>query len=215
MYLYMPWWLDNRKLDFPRGYHFEFGGGRQLPGYGFMGGIHRVNGGGYGQALKEDYRRYYGSFVGFAPRGEMIPNAGSYCELDPEAVDRFGIPALRFHWRWSDYEHLQMKHAHLVAREIIEKMGGKVLSKMPTQEENFGIQPGGEIIHEAGTTRMGESAATSVLNAHGQAHEVKNLFVTDAGPFVSNPHKNATWTIMALSWRTADYIADASRKGEL
>ena len=215
MHLYMPWWLDNRKLDFPRGYHFEFGGGRQMPGYGFMGGIHRVNGGGYGKALKQDYRRYYGSFVGFAPRGEMIPNDGSYCEIDPEAVDRFGIPALRFHWRWSDYEHLQMKHAHLAAREIIEKAGGKVLSKMPTREENFGIQPGGEIIHEAGTTRMGESAATSVLNENGQAHEVKNLFVADAGPFVTNPHKNATWTILALAWRTADFVADASRKGEL
>ena len=78
LHLYMPWWLDNRKLDFPRGYHFEFGGGRNMPGYGFMGGIHRANGGGYGQKLKEDYRRYYGSFVSFGPRGEMIPNADSY-----------------------------------------------------------------------------------------------------------------------------------------
>ena len=41
MHLYMPWWLDNRKLDFPRGYHIELGGGRGMPGYGFMGGIHR------------------------------------------------------------------------------------------------------------------------------------------------------------------------------
>jgi choline dehydrogenase-like flavoprotein len=215
LHLYMPWWLDNRKLDFPRGYHFEFGGGRNMPGYGFMGGIHRVNGGGYGRKLKEDYRRYYGSFVSFAPRGEMIPNAGSYCELDPEAVDRYGIPILRFHWKWSEYETLQMRHAHVTAREIIEKMGGKVIGDMPTRDEDYGIQPGGEIIHEAGTTRMGESASTSVLNGNGQAHEVKNLFVADAGPFVTNPHKNATWTIMALAWRTADFIAAESRKGAL
>ncbi len=215
LHLYMPWWLDNKKLDFPRGYHFEFGGGRDMPGYGFMGGIHRANGGGYGQKLKEDYRRYYGSFLSFAARGEMLPNAGSYCELDPEAVDRYGIPVLRFHWKWADAETLQMRHAHLVAREIIDKMGGKVLGKMPTREHEYGIQPGGEIIHEAGTTRMGESAATSVLNRNGQAHEVKNLFVADAGPFVTNPHKNATWTIMALAWRTADFIAAESRRGNL
>ena len=215
MHMYMPWWLDNRKLDFPRGYHFEFGGGRHMPSYGFMGGIHRVNGGGYGKKLKDDYRRYNGAFVSFASRGEMIPNPDSFCEIDPEAVDRYGIPALRFHWKWTDYETLQMRHSHVIAREIIDRMGGKVLGTMPTREQGYGIQPGGEIIHEAGTTRMGESPATSVLNRHGQAHEVKNLFVADAGPFVTNPHKNATWTIMALAWRTADYIAAESRKGAL
>ncbi len=74
MHLYMPWWADNRKLDFPRGYHIEFGGGRGMPGFGFGGGIQRLNGGGYGKALKDDYRRYYGSIVSFAGRGEMIPN---------------------------------------------------------------------------------------------------------------------------------------------
>src|SRR5688572_15729855 len=117
MHMYIPWWLDNKKLDFPRGYHFEFGGGRGMPGYGFMNGFHRANGGGYGKSLKDDYRRYYGSFVSFGTRGEMIPNPHSYCEIDKDAVDRYGIPTLKFHWRWSDYEHLQMKHSHLVARE--------------------------------------------------------------------------------------------------
>ena len=78
-------------------------------------------------------------------------------------------------------------------------MGGTVLTPMPTKESGYGIRPGGEIIHEAGTTRMGDSPATSVLNKYCQAHEVKNLFVADAGPFVTNAHKNATWTILALA----------------
>ena len=215
MHMYMPWWLDNRKLDFPRGYHFEFGGGRHMPGYGFMAGIHKVNGGGYGQSLKDDYRRLYGSFVGFAARGEMIPNKDSYCEVDPDVVDRWGIPVLRFHWKWSDHETRQMRHAHLMAREIIEKVGGTVLTPMPTEEQGFGIQTGGEIIHEGGTTRMGDSPATSVLNKWCQAHDARNVFVADAGPFVSNAHKNATWTILALAMRTAEHIAEEWRKGSL
>jgi choline dehydrogenase-like flavoprotein len=214
-HLYIPWWLDNRKLDFPRGYHLEFGGGRNMPGYGFMGGIHSLQGGGYGKALKDDYRRYYGSFVSFAPRGEMIPNEHSYCDLDPNVVDRYGIPALRFHWRWSDYEAKQMRHSHVVSREIIEKMGGRVTTPMPTAEQQFGILTGGEIIHEAGTTRMGDSSRTSVLNKYCQAHDAKNVFVADSGPFVSNAHKNMTWTILALAWRTAEYIAEERRKGSL
>ena len=116
-HLYMPWWLDNRKLDFPRGYHIELGGGRRMPGYGFVGGIHRYNGiesaaaaagGGYGKKLKDDYRRFYGATVGFAGRGEMIPNEDSYCEIDPAVVDRWGIPVLRFHWKWTDHEMNQV-----------------------------------------------------------------------------------------------------------
>ncbi|HEY5908185.1 MAG TPA: GMC oxidoreductase, partial [Vicinamibacteria bacterium] len=65
------------------------------------------------------------------------------------------------------------------------------------------------------TTRMGTSPRTSVLNEWCQAHEVKNLFVADGGPFVTGPHKNVTWTILALAWRTAEHIADERRKGNL
>src|SRR5690606_12150497 len=109
-HVYMPWWLDNRTLDFPRGYHIEVWGGRGMPAYGFMGGIQRFEGGGWGQDLKAQYRRYYGATVGFSGRGEMVPNADSYCEVDPGTVDRWGIPVLRFHWRWSDHELNQARH---------------------------------------------------------------------------------------------------------
>jgi choline dehydrogenase-like flavoprotein len=215
MHLYMPWWLDNRKLDFPRGYHIEIGGGRGMPGYGTMGKIHRWNGGGYGKSLKDDYRRYYGATVDFAGRGEMIPNKDCYCEIDPSVVDKWGIPVLRFHWKWTDYETKQVKHMQETFREIIETMGGQPLGKMPTEDEGYGIQAGGEIIHEVGTTRMGDSPRTSVVNKYCQAHEVKNLFVADGGPFVTNADKNVTWTILALSMRTSEYIAEERRKGNV
>ena len=77
------------------------------------------------------------------------------------------------------------------------------------------ISAGGEIIHELGTVRMGTNPAKSALNGFCQAHEVKNLFVTDAACFVSNPDKNPTLTIMALSWRASDYLADEAKKGNL
>jgi choline dehydrogenase-like flavoprotein len=215
MHVYMPWWLDNRKLDFPRGYHIEPWGGRDMPGAWFMGGIHRVQGGGYGKKLKDDYRRLYGSFVGFSGRGEMVPNKDSYCELDPQVVDRWGIPVLRFHWRWSDYELNQALHMQRTSVQIIEAMGGKVIGTQAGRDADYGLKAGGEIIHEAGTTRMGRSPATSVLNEWCQAHECRNLFVADSGPFVSNAHKNMTWTILALSMRTAEHIVDEKKKGNL
>jgi len=78
-----------------------------------------------------------------------------------------------------------------------------------------GISEGGEIIHELGTVRMGSDPAKSVLNKYCQSHEVKNLFVADAAPFVSNPDKNPTLTIIALAWRTAEYLAEEMRKGNV
>ena len=225
MHLYMPWWLDNKKLDFPRGYHIEIGGGRRMPSYGFLGGIHNFTGieasgkpisfGGYGKQLKNDYRRLYGATVGFAGRGEMVPNENCYCEIDPKVVDKWGIPVLRFHWKWSDYEYKQSKHMQETFRAIIHEMGGTPLSPMPTAEEGYDLADGGRIIHEIGCTRMGSDPSTSVLNSNCQAHDVKNLFVADGGPFVSNADKNCTWSILALSMRTSEFIADERKRGTL
>ena len=216
-HLYMPWWLDNKKLAFPRGYHIELGGGkRSAPGFGFMGGIQRFNGvGGYGKALKDDYRRFYGATVNFSGRGEMIPNDDTYCEIDPSVVDAYGIPVLRFHAKFAEHEVNQAKHMQETFREIIHTMGGTPTSLMPSRDALYGLEPVGRIIHEVGTTRMGNDPKTSVLNANCQAHDVKNLFVADAGPFVSNAHKNCTWTILALSMRTSEFIAQQRNRGSL
>ena len=223
MHLYTPWWLDNRTLDFPRGYHIELGGGRRMPNAGFGSGIHNFTSvdvagrphafGGYGKELKSDYRRLYGATVNFAGRGEMIPNADSYCEIDPTVVDRWGIPVLRFHYKWSDYEVNQVKHMQETFRAIIQQMGGTPTSPMPSKEDGYGIAAGGRIIHEVGVTRMGNNPSTSVLNRNCQAHDVKNVFVADGGPLPSQADKNCTWTILALSMRTAEFIAEARKAG--
>lgn len=231
MHVYIPWWEYDRhdELGFPRGYHFEIWGGRGMPGYGFSGGIHNYNGlypyaddtersrggGGYGQQLKEDYRRFFGSIVGFSGRGEMIAREDNYCEIDPTTVDQYGIPVLRFNVTWSDAELQQVRHMQEKGREIIEAMGGTPLGDMPSEEDDYGITKPGEIIHEVGVTRMGDDPATSVVNSYGQAHEVDNLFVADGASFVSMPHKNPTWTILALSMRTSEYIVEERKKGNL
>ena len=216
MHVYMPWWLDNRKLDFPRGYHIEVWGGLGQPQYGAMGGIHRYpGGGGYGTQLKNDYRKYYGATVGFSGRGEMLPNEDTYCELDPTVVDMWGIPVLRFHWKWTDHEYNQVKHMQDTFRSLIEAMGGTVFSTTPTKERGYGISTGGQIIHEVGCTQMGSDAKSSVLNANCQAWDCKNLFVADGGPFTTQADKNPTWTILALAWRTADYITQQRKAGAL
>ncbi|NJR71506.1 MAG: hypothetical protein HC771_25030 [Synechococcales cyanobacterium CRU_2_2] len=118
----------------------------------------RSQGGGYGAGLKDEYRRYYGSTIGFSGRGEQIPNPSSYCELDPTVKDRWGIPVLRFHWKWADHEYNQVRHMQETFRELIREMGGEPLGEMPSQARGYGIANGGAIIHELGTVRMGNDA---------------------------------------------------------
>jgi choline dehydrogenase-like flavoprotein len=214
MHVYMPWWLweKQKEIGFPRGYHIEVGGGFHMPNVGsFHGACRRYEG--YGSSLKNSIREEYGSMVSFSGRGEMIPNPDTYGEIDPNVVDRFGIPVLRFHFKWSDAELKQMLHMEETFSSILETMGGKPIRRRGTPEEKISI--GGMIIHELGTVRMGDNPETSPLNKYCQAHEVKNLFVADAAPFCSNADKNPTLTICALSWRAADYIAEEMRKGNV
>jgi choline dehydrogenase-like flavoprotein len=152
--------------------------------------------------------------VYFAGRGEMIPNEDSFCEIDPSVKDKWGIPVLRFSWKWSDHETRQAKHMEESAAALIEAMGGK-LRRPPRPDGRDAIDQGGKIIHEVGGTIMGADPKKSVTNQWCQTWDVKNLFVTDGGPFVSNADKNPTLTIMALAWRSADYILEELRKGNL
>lgn len=215
LHMYMPWWNYQKQLrhelPFARGFHIEFGGGFGMPGAGEFSGSERFLGGGYGLELKRGVRKIYGAFVGFSCRGEMIPNENSYCEIDKNVVDEWGIPVLKFHFKWSEDEIQMTKYARETFREIIVTAGGEP-QEVFGPKDNWGISRGGEIIHEVGAARMGADRSTSVVNSNCQAWDCKNLFLADGAPFVSNADKNPTLSIMALAWRTSEYAADQVKK---
>jgi choline dehydrogenase-like flavoprotein len=216
LHVYTPWWLykEAEKLGFARGYHIEFGGGRGMPGPYGPGTPDAGGRTSFGVKMKEDARRYYGSHMFFSGRGEMIPNADSYCDIDPKVVDKWGIPVLRFTWKWSQHEIRQAAHMQRTFADWIEAMGG-TNPKQPNADGTKAIAQGGYIIHEVGGTIMGKDPAASVTNSWAQSWDVKNLFVADGGVFASNADKNPTLTIMALAWRTSDRILEEMRKGNL
>ncbi len=218
LHIYTPWWLDNSKLDFPRGYHMEIWGGMGMPSYGFGFGSTNLNKyigetvGGYGDKLREDVKRFYGSIIGISGRGECIAREDNYCEIDPNVVDEFGIPVLRFNYTWSDNERKQARHMHNTFEKIFGEMGATPLGEKPSEDRDYGLLAPGRIIHEVGTTRMGNDPNKSVVNKYEQLHDTKNVFVVDGGPFVSQADKNPTWTILALAWRTSEYIIEELKK---
>jgi choline dehydrogenase-like flavoprotein len=209
-HLIIPWWLQGVKgRDFRRGYHIELFGGPQMGWVTGNGGVTAAVYDGYGTEFKKHGREIFGSAFGLAGRGEMISNDKSWIEIDPEAADAYGVPVLRFHWEWGEEELAMVRHMERTFEEIIDAAGGKVIRR---QE---GISAGGTILHELGTARMGADRRTSVLNAYNQAHDVKNLFVVDGAAFSSNPEKNPTLTILALSMRASEYLLSQAKRGDL
>jgi choline dehydrogenase-like flavoprotein len=216
-HMYIPWWLYKEqlagKLGFPRGYHVEFNGSRPMPG-GHAPLSEDLVRGAYGTKYKEEARRYFGSMVGYTCRGEMVPNEQSFAEIDPEVKDQWGIPVLRWHWKWGEEELRMADHAAKTFAEMIEAMGGKVRARKNGTGRD-GIEQGGRVIHEVGGALMGEDPKKSVCDAWNQVHGVKNLILADGSPFASNADKNPTLTIMALAWRAADHLVEESKKGNL
>lgn len=225
MHVYTPWWLQgNKKLNFTRGYHIEYWGGMGMPGYGFGMGIQSQNGkypvngkkkeaGGYGASLKEDQRFFYGASVGMGGRGEALAMHDNRCYIDPNVVDKYGIPVLKFDVKWTEHEIAQAKHMKETFLEIMDSMGAVVTWGGDVDpKNNYGLEAPGKIIHEAGTARMGDDAKTSALNKWNQAHDCKNLFVVDGAAFTSQADKNITWTILALSMRASEYIIEEMKK---
>lgn len=186
-----------------------------LRGYGFQGGAQRegwergVTQPGFGAEFKKSLSKpgpWRFSFYGF---GECLPNHNNYVELDKEKVDAWGIPTLKIHCAWGDNELALRKDMANSAAEMLSAVGAKEIR--PFQ----GDAPPGLAIHEMGTARMGRDPKKSVLNSFNQAHDVKNVFVTDGAAMVSSGCVNPSLTYMALTARACDYAVNQMKKGEL
>ncbi len=186
-----------------------------LRGYGFQGGASRpkwergVEMRGFGANFKHALSRpgpWNMRFYGF---GECLPNHENFIALDKEKVDAWGIPTLMINCMWRENERALLKDMSITAAEMLSAAGAKDIE--PFVEDNAP----GLTIHEMGTARMGRDPKTSVLNAHNQAHDAKNLFVTDGACMASSSCVNPSLTYMALTARACDYAVDQMKRGEL
>ncbi|MBV9158338.1 MAG: GMC family oxidoreductase [Acidobacteriaceae bacterium] len=195
--------VDEKRSDFIRGYGFEGGGGcGMVPGTAFTAP-------GFGEEYKKNVRDYAGATIEIGAFGEVLPRYENYVEIDPDVKDAWGIPVLRFSYRFGENEKKMAKDMAVSAREMFEAAKFEIVS---VSDEAL---PEGWSIHELGTSRMGNDPKTSVVNQFQQCHDVKNLLVVDGSTHVSASAQNPTWTIMALCWRSCDHLADELKRGEI
>ena len=195
--------LSEKRTDFIRGYGFEGESGTTI----FP--EHAASTPGFGRAFKKTVRDQAGAFISMGGFGEVLARYENYVDLDPAVKDRWGIPVLRFQYRFGDNERKMAADMADTAREMFESAGFEIV------HVGKNLLTEGWSIHELGTARMGTDPKKSVVNQFQQSHDVKNLFVVDGSTHVSASNQNPTWTIMALCWRSCDYLAGQLRKGEL
>jgi choline dehydrogenase-like flavoprotein len=182
-----------------------------LRGYGFVGdsGVDfNWSAPGYGKDFKRALLEPH-AFVSVTGFGEVLPRWDNFLEIDPQVVDRYGIPVLRIHMSNSTNETEMIKDMAVAAGELLEAAGA---TNIRTRAD---IASPRWAVHEGGTARMGTDAKTSVLNQFQQSHDIKNLFVMDACGFRSNPCQNPTLTIMALCVRSCEYLMGEMKRGNL
>jgi choline dehydrogenase-like flavoprotein len=163
---------------------------------------------GYGSDFKTQVRRMEPGLLHFGIFAKVMARPENRVTVDPHRVDANGIPIPVMHFRFCDNDVALWRDSNQSVAEICTTANSRMFSEA-------GDKPSGFASHEVGTARMGKDPKTSVLNGYCQAHEVKNLFVTDGSCFTTSSEKNPTLTIMALSLRTSEYIKEQRRKGLL
>ena len=194
-------WHKNSK--FLRGYRFDGDASQQLYAQAFSLT-------GFGKQWRDRVRREIPYTFSIEAQGECLPRHDNYVELDSERKDAWGIPVLRIHASYGENEQAMAKAMRQDIGDILSAL--KVKNPTPPNDD---LSVFGKNIHECGTARMGNDPKKSVLNRYNQTHEAKNLFVTDGAAFVTQGCYEPTLTIMAISARAADYIANAYKKGDL
>src|SRR5690606_9818862 len=165
---------------------------------------------GFGEDLKRGIKRKYPAWVELHPFGETLPYRHNRITVDESKTDRYGVPLLKIDYAIGDNERKMTAHIYDVLEEVGKAAGIEWVHFRRGEMDN-----NGSAIHEHGCCRMGEDPKRSALNGFNQMHEVKNLFVVDGSAFTSASEKNPTLTILALSWRATDYLAEELRKGNL
>jgi choline dehydrogenase-like flavoprotein len=195
--------VTDKHPDFIRGYHFQGGGGAgEGPG-------RAAEAKGFGKAFKSSIRKHYPASFGIGGFGEVLPRKENRITLDPHVRDAWGLPVMRFDYRFGDNELKMAKDMGDTIEEMLRAAGAEDISigRHPLPE--------GWSIHEIGTARMGDDPRTSVTDRFCRLHDAKNVYLADGAPFVSGGTQNTTWTILAMAWRSMDHLKEEMRTGSV
>jgi choline dehydrogenase-like flavoprotein len=206
-HIYMPRFNHRlgKKHDYLRGYGAQFWNTGAQPGLFWAKSMD-----GYGADFKAGIKKRFPALVAIHPYGEVLPYAHNQITVEGTGVDKYGIPIAKIDYRTGANESAMLKDMYTTAEEILHAAKAEIL---PYQR--LSTDAAGSAIHEHSTCRMGRDPKRSALNGFCQMHDVPNVFVVDGSAFTTASEKNPTLTILALAWRSSDYMAELIRKGSI
>ncbi|MBL8212922.1 MAG: GMC family oxidoreductase [Bryobacterales bacterium] len=206
-HIYLPRYnhSDGKKRDYLRGFGMQFWGSGAQMGASFAKSMP-----GFGADFKAGIKRRYPALVALHPYGEVLPRRENRVTVEGTPKDRYGVPVVRLEYKIGDNERKMVAEMYDAAESILRAAKAEI---MPFQRG--WLDSMGSAIHEHGTVRMGDDPKRSALNGFGQSHEVKNLFCVDGAAFPTATEKNPTLTILALAWRSSDFLVREMKAGRL
>jgi choline dehydrogenase-like flavoprotein len=206
-HIYMPRFNHRgRKRDYLRGFGMQFwNSGCLIDARHFAHGIS-----GFGASYKKSVRRHYPAWMELHPFGETLPRASNYVTVEGTPNDQYGVPLPKIVYSNGENEKKMVDEMYDTCEMILREAKAEI-----SDLERGRTDTAGSAIHEHGTCRMGDDPKRSALNGFGQMHEVRNLFVVDGSSFTSASEKNPTLTILAVAWRSTDYLASEMKKGNV
>jgi choline dehydrogenase-like flavoprotein len=193
----------DRNANFLRGYRFDGDGSQELYGHAFLLSE-------FGDHWRERVRTEIPYYFAIEAQGECLPRPDNYVTLDPNKKDAWGIPVLHIHASYDDNEKAMAAAMRADLSAILDSM--KLSEIRPPNAE---LSIFGKNIHECGTARMGTNPAKSVVDENCKVHDAPNVFVTDGSVFVTQGCYEPTLTIMAISARAGEHIAESFRRGDI
>ena len=193
----------NRNSNFLRGYRFDGDGSQEVYGHAFLLPE-------FGNAWRERVKKDIPYYFAIEAQGECLPRADNFVTLDRDKKDAWGIPALHISASYGENDRAMAVAMRSHVAAILDEM--KLADVAPPKSE---LSIFGKNIHECGTARMGDQPSASVVDRNCKVHDAKNVFVTDGSVFVTQGCYEPTLTIMAISARAGEHIAEAFRRGEL
>jgi choline dehydrogenase-like flavoprotein len=148
-------------------------------------------------SIMESYRNMAGMFI----NGEDLPRSENRVTLNSEVKDQHGLPVANIHVDEHANDQAMRKHAQGQMSKMYDAIGAKRIVLGPTPPAT----------HNLCTARMSADPRDGVTNAWGQAHDIKNLFISDGSALSTPGAANPTLTIVALALRQAEYIAQQAK----
>ena len=193
----------DRNSRFIRGYRFDGDGSQELYGHAFLSAE-------FGDAWRKRVREEIPYYFGIEAQGECLPDPNNFVRLDDKKTDHWGIPVLHINASYGENEKAMAAAMRNDISAILDAM-----NLAEATPPNSGISIFGKNIHECGTARMGANPKKSVVNADCKIHDAPNVFVTDGAVFTTQGCYEPTLTIMAISARAGQHIAESFRRGDL